>query len=90
MASAGLIKRLTEASLPGPTIESSRIDEDGVVVQILETRKLRSAITEGETIVTGVWTKTFTEGETALVATEVVESRPVPGNTLVAFTTRRS
>lgn len=69
-----------EASLPGPTIESSRIDPDGKVVQIFKTRKLRAAITEGETLGGGNWAKTTIEGETDTVGTEVVENRAIPGN----------
>ena len=39
---------VTDASLPGPTIESSEIDHDGVVVKVFKTRRLRSTITESE------------------------------------------
>lgn len=70
---------VTDAPLPGPTVESSEIDHDGVVVQVLKTRRLRSTITEGETLVGGIWTKITEEGETDLVATEVIRKRTIPG-----------
>ena len=86
MASAGLIKRSPEASLPGPTIESSRIDEDGVVVQILKTRKLRSAITEGKLSSRECRQKPLPRAKQLLLLQKWLKVVAVPGNTLVAFT----
>lgn len=72
-----LDQSVLDATLPGPTIYSSRIAPDGVVIRIAKTRKLIANITESEVIVGGVWTKIYKDGETANVATEVVETRPV-------------
>jgi hypothetical protein len=66
-----------DAPLPGPTIYSTRIAPDGVVIQVARTRKLGANITESESVSAGVWTKVYREGETSAVATEVVETRPV-------------
>ena len=74
---------VTDAALPGPTVESSEIDHDGVVVKVFKTRRLRSTITESEQLISGVWGKITTEGETDLVATEVIKSRTIPGVPMV-------
>lgn len=66
-----------DATLPGPTIFTTRIDRDGEIISIAKTRKLISDIAEGEFIESGIWTRTYREGETDLVATEVVEARPI-------------
>jgi hypothetical protein len=68
---------VVDAELPGPTIYDTRVDRDGVVISQAKTRKLISTITEGEFILGGIWTRIYREGETGLVATEVVESRPI-------------
>jgi len=72
------------ATLPGPTVFDSKVDEDGKLVSLAKTRKLISSITEGETLGGGIWTKTYREGETDDVASEVVETRPIPGNPVPA------
>jgi len=72
-----LDQTVIDASLPGPTVFSTRIAPDGVVIQIARTRKLGTNITESESISSGVWTKIYREGETDQVATEVIETRSV-------------
>ena len=70
-------------TLPGPWIETRRLDLDGVWVSVNTRRQLRSAIEElapPETLISGVWKKnSVSEGDT-VVATEVSETRAIPGN----------
>lgn len=65
-------------TLPGPTIISWRIEEDGTLVTLSKTKKLTSAIVEGETATSTLWTKVYGDGETALISTEIVETRALP------------
>jgi hypothetical protein len=74
-----LDESVLDAPLPGPTIISTRLDPDGEEVTVAKTRKLISAITEGEFVVGGLWKKVYREGEKVNVATEVVETRPIAG-----------
>ncbi len=76
-----LVTRVYE-TLPGPPIASTRIDNDGVEIDIVKTRKVAATITTSETVTGGVWVKTYKEQQedSDFVATEVVEARTVPGN----------
>jgi hypothetical protein len=65
-------------TLPGPTVISWRIEENGTLVTISKTKKLTSTIVEGETATASLWTKTYGDGETTLISTEVVETRALP------------
>ena len=71
-------------TLPGPTIHSTQLHVDGVVVDVATTQKVASTITSGETI-TGtsprIWTLTTkTQEDNAYVGKEIVSTRVLPGN----------
>lgn len=66
--------------IPGNAVPSSRIDTDGVKVDIVTTLKDTTAITTQETLVGGVWTRTTKKEVSDLVAQEIVETRDIPGN----------
>jgi hypothetical protein len=67
--------------LPGPWIYSTKLDPDNKVVTIKHRDNIASAITSGEALSSGTWTKTTKVGGDAdYVAKEVVESRAIPGD----------
>lgn len=69
-------------TLPGPTLESTEIEEDGMVKVITHTRGVADDIVSSEFATSpGLWIKT-TKKETGnlYVAEQVQESRPLPGN----------
>jgi hypothetical protein len=71
--------------VPGNTIISTKNAEDGTVITVFTTLKLIGSITSDEALVGGFWDKTsLKEIESDLVAEEVVERRPVPGNAVVS------
>ena len=72
------------ATLPGPTNTSSRVEADGMVVTILKTRKSSATIVPAETIVGTTWKKVYGEGLDLLVATEIVETRTLPGPAVIS------
>lgn len=78
--------------IPGNPMPTTRLDEDGIEVDIVVTFKDKTLVTTHETLITGVWTKTNAKdctsemGVSDLVVDEVVESRAIPGNAL--FSTR--
>ena len=68
---------------------TSKIDDtDGAVLERIITYKPKNADTSTETISSGFWLKisqapcTSIMGESTLVIDEVVEGKPIPGNTL--------
>lgn len=68
-------------TLPGPTIHSTQIHVDGVVVDVATTKKIASSITSGETLVGTTWTLTTkTQDDNGYTAKETVITRTVPGN----------
>lgn len=68
-------------TLPGPTLYSTQIDEDGVVINVATTQKVATTITSGETLINGVWTKTTKkQSDNYFTGEETVESRTIPGN----------
>ncbi len=68
-------------TLPGPTIHSTQLHVDGVVVDVATTQKVASSITSGETLVGTTWTiTTKTQEDNAYVGKESVITRTVPGN----------
>lgn len=67
-------------TIPGPTLNSTKIDEDGKIITVAKTRDLISNITDSESVAGGNWTRVSHEDETTLVATKITESRPIPGN----------
>jgi hypothetical protein len=69
-------------TIPGPTLHSTKVDEDGKIITTSKTRKLISAITDTETVSGNVWTRVSHEDETTLIATEITEARAVPGNAI--------
>jgi hypothetical protein len=75
-------------TLPGPFVESTRIDPDGIVVTITTRRNIAADIVSGEFIasenVGEAWIKTTKKGDDNFVAEEVVESRVLPGNPMVS------
>jgi hypothetical protein len=72
-------------TLPGTTIESTKFDQESVKVTTRKTRKDKNTIVDGETIVGGLWKKIYHEGESGLVATEIEESRNLPGPTVISW-----
>jgi len=83
-------KKIVETrTIPGNAMPTSRVDEDGIPVSIITTYRDKNLVTTGETLISGVWTKTKEEhctsdmGVSDLVVDEVVESRAIPGNPLV-------
>lgn len=68
-------------TLPGPTLVSTHLDEkDGVPTTVSTTRKLCADINTGESIDTGVWTKTIKkETDTDFICEEVKTQRAIPG-----------
>lgn len=90
--------RRTWETLPGRTTQTTRIDEDGVVVTVSRTKKAIANITSGETLVSGTWTRTTKQNAyglspdgsrdtraiagNAIYAEEVVETRAIPGQVI--------
>ncbi len=75
--------------IPGNPMPSSRLDEDGIkvnVVKTMESAATIAAITSRETLVTGTWTKITSEYISDLVSWKVVETRAIPGNTITEQT----
>lgn len=66
--------------VPGNPIPYTRIDDDGKVVTGTRTLKDQSLITTVESLGGGTWTHTFKEKVGDLVAWQVTETRPIPGN----------
>lgn len=72
-------------TIPGPFATNTRIDDDGIVVSINSRRNLVANITNGETLVGGVWTKKTTKDDNnSLIADEVIETRAIPGNPITS------
>lgn len=69
-------------TVPGNPVVSTKIDEDGEVITLTKTLKDTSTITSQEEITGGNWIRTYKEQVSDLVAYEVVESRPLPGNAI--------
>ncbi len=69
-------------AIPGNPIASTRLDKDGVEIDVVKTMKATLSITTQEQFIGTVWTKTTAEQITELVAWEVVEGRETPGNTI--------
>jgi len=65
------------------SIGYTKIDEDGKTIAITKTLKDASAITSSEAVSGGNWTRTYKEKVSDLVAYEVTEVRPIPGNPIV-------
>ncbi len=75
--------------IPGNAMPSSRLDEDGIkvnVVKTMESAATIAAITSRETLVTGTWTKITSEYISDLVSWKVVETRAIPGNAITKTT----
>lgn len=78
------LDRTTELwTLPGPSVVGAETDADGVVVTVTRTLKLKSAITESDTVAGGTtWTLVKSEpysGNASAIQWEVVRTRAVPG-----------
>jgi hypothetical protein len=67
-----------------PVVESSRIDRDGLIVNITKVKKLATNVTPSETATATLWTRKFAENLTGLVATEVTETAVLPGPNVVS------
>ncbi len=68
-------------TLPGPTIHSTQLHVDGVVVDVATTQKVASTIVSGETLVGTTWTiTTKTQEDNVYIGKEIVITREVPGN----------
>ena len=79
-------KRVTEIyeTLPGPWIETTEIDPDGVQVTIRTRKNRTSDIASTETVAEGLWTR-VTKGEgDAITAQEIESVRAIPGNPLIS------
>lgn len=67
-------------TIPGPWVESTRLDEDGAIVTVKTRENLKGAIASVETVTGGVWTRSNKgEGGNAITAPEIVQTRAVPG-----------
>lgn len=66
--------------IPGNLMETTRIDNDGVVIHVGTTLFESSLITDSETLLAGIWTKTTQDAVSELVGKKIVESRTIPGN----------
>jgi uncharacterized protein YebE (UPF0316 family) len=66
--------------IPGNTVETTRLDEDGRVVHIHTTLRQASVITNEETVVAGLWRKVTQKYVSDIVGQEIVETRVLPGN----------
>jgi len=76
-----LLKKITETwAIPAVPLPSEEVNEDGTTTVRTQTMELRTAITEGETVAGGFWTKTYSKAITATISWKIVEVRPVPGN----------
>lgn len=69
--------------IPGNAVASSRIDTDGIKVDIYTTLKDTTAITTQEALGGGIWTRTIKKEVSDLVAQEIVETRAIPGNDIL-------
>ncbi len=67
-------------TLPGPWIETTRFDVDGMIVKSKTRRQVADFITDSDLILNGEWVQTWHKGTDNFVAEENIESRPVPGN----------
>lgn len=74
--------------IPGMALLTWKLEPDGSLVTITRTKKLVGLITKGETVNAAhtLWTRTYADGETGLVAVEVVEAKALP--TPVVISTR--
>ncbi len=74
-------------TLPGNTMLSTKIAEDGKVISVQKTYVDSTLAVSAESLVTGLWTKDYIEDVegTDLVSWQVVESREVPGNPMVGI-----
>jgi hypothetical protein len=80
--------------VPGNPMTVTRVEEDGMTMTIQRILSDQSLITTSETLISGIWTKTYQEDPPVfrgfeikigdLVAWKMVESRPIPGNVLVS------
>lgn len=78
-----LLKKVTETfHLATPSLPDVKNNEDGTVTTITRLIKLASAITEGESIPGGIWTKISSRAINALISWEITETRVLPGNVL--------
>lgn len=78
------IEVIESRTVPGNSVPSSRVDEDGVLVSISTILKDQTAIADGETLVGGSWKRTFKKPRADLIAYEVIEVRTVPGNPIAS------
>lgn len=68
-------------TLPGAWTTDTRIDPDGATVTIRKRKQLNRLILTSESVVAGIWTKTFNgPGGDAVVGDEIEEVRPVLNN----------
>lgn len=73
--------RIVESrSLPGNALVDTRVEEDGMVTTITKVLGDASLIVSGEVLSGGFWVRTHAEEVSDLVAYQVQEVRPIPGN----------
>lgn len=71
-------------TLPGPTLDSTRIDDDGMAVTTTHRRQTSASVVSNEEIDSGNWIKrSKKETGNLFVAEQMIETRPVPGNPMV-------
>lgn len=76
-----LLVERTYETVPGPTVNTTRIDFDGKVVNIAKTKKLLGDINSGESKTLTVYTKTTKEDAgNGVYGYEVIETREIGGN----------
>ncbi len=79
------VKTATSDPADNHTMRSSRIDSDGVVVQIDSTLAEATSITEGELLLGGaIWQVTNSQAVSDLVSHEIIERRVIPGNPVIS------
>ncbi len=69
-------------TIPGNPIPSTKLDKDSDVIEIVRTMKASASIVTQEVIIGPNLIKTTSDQITDLVSWELVEARPIPGNSV--------
>lgn len=73
-------KMVEARPIPGNPVPSTKLDDDGVKVDVVKTLKDTTSIVTQETLSGGIWTRKEKQAVSDLVAQEIVTARVVPGN----------
>lgn len=72
--------------IPGPTVATKEIDQDGAVISVAKTLRLNADIHPGETFADPTWQEITQENsDSDYYAMEVVKTRPLPGPIVTEF-----